>query len=494
MGFGRSALGVTLGRGPPRPAMSTTPAITAAFERDYAAFIEAYPTYAETDALDALRDAEFRRLDDQQIVYLDYTGGGLYPSSIVLRHAEFLATHVLGNPHSGSRPSALAGERVETCRAHVLRFFNASPDEYAAVFTANASHALKLVGEAYPFEPGDQLLLTFDNHNSVNGIREFDRAHGATTTYLPLIPPNLRVDESHLDRLLDRAAPGGHNLFAYPAQSNFSGVQHPLEWIATAQARGWDVLLDTAAFVPTNRLDLGRVHPDYVALSFYKMFGHPTGVGVLIAKRAALEKLHRPWFSGGTITVASVQGDRHFLAEGATAFEDGTLDYTNIPAVDDGLTFLERVGLDQIHERVRCLTGWLLDALLALRHTGGRPLVKVYGPVTTEGRGATIAFNIHDATGAMVEHTEVETRAAEAGISLRTGCFCNPGAGEVAFGLSAGELDRCFTESGDRMTREDFGRCLEGGKSPGAVRVSLGLASTFADTHAFILFAGRFLP
>ncbi len=49
------------------------------------------------------------------------------------------------------------------------------------VFTANASHALKLVGESYPFAAGDQLLLTFDNHNSVNGIREFDRVRGART-------------------------------------------------------------------------------------------------------------------------------------------------------------------------------------------------------------------------------------------------------------------------------------------------------------------------
>ena len=134
------------------------------FESDYAAFVEAYPAYAETDALDALRDTEFRRLDEQQLIYFDYTGGGLYPSSIVLGHAEFLATHVLGNPHSANPASVLAAERIARCRAHVLRFFNASADEYAVVFTANASQALKLVGEAYPFEPGDQLLLTFDNH------------------------------------------------------------------------------------------------------------------------------------------------------------------------------------------------------------------------------------------------------------------------------------------------------------------------------------------
>ena len=122
-------------------------------KRDYAAFLAANPTYAETTALDTLRNTEFRRLDEQQLVYLDYTGGGLYPSSLVLRHAEFLATHVLGNPHSANPASALAGERIEICRAHVLRFFNASAEEYAVVFTANASHALKLVARPTPSSP-----------------------------------------------------------------------------------------------------------------------------------------------------------------------------------------------------------------------------------------------------------------------------------------------------------------------------------------------------
>ena len=463
-----------------------------ALDRDYERFIEASPAYAES-GIDAVRAAEFGRLDEQGQVYLDYTGGGLYPVSVVRGHADFLASHVLGNPHSVNPTSVLAGEQVERCRAHVLRFFNASPDEYAVVFTANASHALKLVGEAYPFEPGDRLLLTFDNHNSVNGIREFDRAHGAETAYLPVVPPDLRVDEAHLDRALARAGAGRHNLFAYPAQSNFSGVQHRLDWVPRAQARGWDVLVDAAAFVPTNRLDLGRVRPDYVALSFYKMFGYPTGVGVLLARHRALRKLHRPWFSGGTITVASVQSDRHVLAEGAAAFEDGTLDYANLPAVDAGLTFLEEVGLDRIHERVACLTGWLLDALAGLHHANGRPLARVYGPLTTDGRGGTVAFNLHDAGGGVIPHPVVEGRAAAAGISLRTGCFCNPGAGEAALGLSAGELDRCFAASGDRMTREEFGQCLNGGNGPGAVRVSLGLASTFADAHAFVTFVRRFL-
>jgi molybdenum cofactor sulfurtransferase len=130
---------------------------------------------------------------------------------------------------------------------------------------------LRLVGESYPFDPGGQFLLTFDNHNSVNGIREFARAEGAETTYVPPEAPELRVADSLLERYLDDASPGGHNLFAFPAQSNFSGVKHPLEWIKLAQSHGWDELRDAAAYVPTNRLDLSIWHPDFVAISFYKM-------------------------------------------------------------------------------------------------------------------------------------------------------------------------------------------------------------------------------
>ena len=466
---------------------------TQTLEAAEAAFLETRPDYARTRLLDELRATDYARLDRLGHVYLDYTGGGLYASSQIRRHAELLENHVFGNPHSRNPTSLAMTELVERGRRKVLGFFNAPPEEYVAIFTANASTALKLVGEAYPFNPGDHYLLTFDNHNSVNGIREFARARGAEITYVPMELPEMRVDAARLEEYLGLARPGGHNLFAYPAQSNFSGVQHSLAWIARAQEKGWDVLLDAAAFVPTNRLDLSRWKPDFVPLSFYKMFGYPTGVGCLIARRRALEKLHRPWFSGGTITVASVQGDRYYLAEGSSAFEDGTVNYLNIPGVEIGLEHLERIGLDKIHERCRALTGWLLGELHALHHANGKPAVRIYGPLNTEMRGGAITMNFYGPDGAVIDHHVVEERAAEARISLRTGCFCNPGGGELALGLSKTELVGCFTQPGapTRFTPDDFRMCIDG-KSTGAVRISFGLASNFADAWKFLEFARSF--
>lgn len=457
-------------------------------------FTGAYPAYASTRALDDLRARNYPLLDSIGHVYLDYTAGNLVPLSLVDRHMALLRDHLLGNPHSTNPASALATTYVEQARLSVLEFFNADPDEYVVIFTANATQALKLVGEAYPFGADGEYLLTFDNHNSVNGIREFARARGCPTTYVPIVLPDMRVDDAELTLHLERCARGGARLFAYPAQSNFSGVQHPLDWIPMAQEHGWDVLLDAAAFTPTNRLDLTRWRPDFVSQSFYKMFGYPTGVGCLIVRKPALAKLHRPWFAGGTITVASVQGDKFYLAEGASAFEDGTPNYLALPAVEFGLQYLSEIGVDTIHMRVRCLTGWLIERLGALRHPNGTPLARIYGPRSDKRRGGTITFNFYDRNDRAIDHRDVEERANAAGISLRTGCFCNPGGGEIALGITGTELSSCFhqPEHETHLTIEDFRLCIDG-KSTGAVRVSLGLASNLADVDAFADFAATFL-
>jgi molybdenum cofactor sulfurtransferase len=463
-------------------------------ENTYTEFIKKYPDYEATTSIDALRATDYSRIDRCGQVYLDYTGGGLYADSQVMKHQDLLLKGVFGNPHSSNPTSLAATELMENARAYLLEFFKAAPDEYDIVFTPNASGALKLVGESYPFTPNSLYLLTFDNHNSVNGIREFAHARGATVSYLPVALPDLRVLAEQLDLALAKGDRSADNLFAYPAQSNFSSVKHPLEWIERAHTHGWDVLLDAAAFAPTNQLDLSQYKPDFVPLSFYKMFGYPTGIGALIARRDKLHKLRRPWFAGGTITVASVQGDKYYFAEGHTAFEDGTVDYLNIPAVEIGLRHLQSIGMDLINRRVSYLTGWLLENLVKMKHSTGVSLVRVYGPTDTISRGGAVTINFFDQDGNSIDHRSIEDLANRRNISLRTGCFCNPGAGEVALGISRVELDVCFTrpDHTERLTLDDFRLCIDG-KSTGAVRISVGMVTNFDDVQAFLQYCESLL-
>jgi molybdenum cofactor sulfurtransferase len=166
-----------------------------------------HPECAATRAVDRLRVTEYRRFDDQDHTYLDYTGGGVYAESQLHAHTDLLMRGVFGNPHSGNPASLAMTALVEEARATVLDFFRASPDDYTAIFTPNATGALKLLGEAYPFSAGARYLLAEDNHNSVNGIREFARQRGADIVYAPVAAPDLRLDEPCLRRLLDAPAP-----------------------------------------------------------------------------------------------------------------------------------------------------------------------------------------------------------------------------------------------------------------------------------------------
>ena len=127
-------------------------------------FLNKYPSYERTTALDNLRRTDYSRLDRQRQIYLDYTGAGLYAESQLNKHHRLLNESVFGNPHSSNPTSLSATILIEHTRVAILHFFNAKPEEYVVIFTANASGALKLVGESYPFGKGSHYLLTFDNH------------------------------------------------------------------------------------------------------------------------------------------------------------------------------------------------------------------------------------------------------------------------------------------------------------------------------------------
>ena len=158
-------------------------------------FLAAYPDYATTARLDELRATEYTFLDSGGHVYLDYTGAALAADAQLRAHVARVRGGCFGNPHSESPASAASTVAIERTRQAVLGYFNAAADEYAVIFTQNATSACRLVGEAYPFGPGSGLVLTADNHNAMNGIREFARAGGAAVRYAGLAA-DLRVGEA----------------------------------------------------------------------------------------------------------------------------------------------------------------------------------------------------------------------------------------------------------------------------------------------------------
>lgn len=453
-----------------------------------AAFLAERPAYPDAE-VEALRRNEFSRLDDCRIAYLDHVGGTLAPESLLERDYRVLRSTILGNPHSGSKSSDEAHEKA---RAEIYRFFRCDPDEYEIVFTPNASGAIRLVAESFPFDSGSQVLLSKDNHTSVHGLREYAKAKGASVKYIPL-DNELRILDSSMQRSLERLAPGHAHLLAYPAQSNATGIRHDLRWIGLAQERGAMVLCDAAALVPQARLDCSVHRPDFVAISFYKIFGHPTGAGCLLARRSSLRQLTPPSFAGGSVCYYSgpwSPTDRLLHRDDGKRFELGTPNYASFHAIAHGFEFVSQLGIERIGARSAALARWLEARLQDLRHDikSQTPLCRIYGPAG-EHKGATVMLNFFDCYDAVFPHALVKRAAESFGILVRNGCFCNLGAVQQATYTTAG-AEHCELDKTEKILdcRAFDDKILNKGNC-GAVRVSFGLGSNFRDAYRFYLFA-----
>lgn len=452
------------------------------------AFLSKYPTYPEAKA-EALRARNFSRLDSRRVTYLDHVGGTLAPKCLIEEDYRMLRNSILGNPHSGSKTS---GEIYEQARQAIYHFFSCSPDEYEIIFTANASSAIRLVAESFPFEHGTEVLLTKDNHTSVHGIREYAKSKGAQVKYIPL-DQALQIPDSSMQRALGNLSPGHIHLLAYPAQSNATGIRHDLKWVKSAQENGAMVLLDAAAFVPQSRLDYSRYQPDFMAISFYKMFGYPTGAGCLIAKRSSLDKLVPNSFAGGAVCYYSgpwSPTERLLYRDDGRRFEVGTPNYASFHAIAQGFQFLSGLGLEEVGKRSSILARWLELKLSELQHSTklGSPLCRVYG-LSVKNKGATVMLNFFDCNNAIFPHSLVRQALENADIIVRNGCFCNLGAVQQATYTTAG-AEHCELDKTEKIldckTFDD--KILNKGHC-GAIRVSLGLGSNFRDVYCFYLFA-----
>ncbi|KAK6149517.1 hypothetical protein DH2020_017042 [Rehmannia glutinosa] len=473
--------------------------------------------------IDEIRATEFKRLND--VVYLDHGGATLY-SELQMEHIfKDLNSTLYGNPHSQSSCSLMTNDIVGEARRqarlylHVLSFFNASPGEYKCIFTSGATAALKLVGETFPWSSQSTYMYTMENHNSVLGIREYALGKGAAAVAVD-IEDAADLDRRHggksdvkiIPHTVQRRGEDGcrtkeqtsdtYNLFAFPSECNFSGRRFNLDLVnvikedsyempgtSPRHSGHWVVLIDAAKGSATSPPDLSKYKADFVVVSFYKLFGYPTGIGALIARNESAKLLKKTYFSGGTVAASIADVDFYKRRDGIEErFEDGTLSFMSIASLHHGFRILNALTMSAISRHEMSLASYVRNALLNLTHVNGNRVCTLYGlndpELSSNEMGPTVSFNLKRPDGSWFGHREVEKLASLSNIQLRTGCFCNPGACAKHLGLSHSDL-LSNIEAG-HVCWDD--RDILHGKPTGAVRVSFGYMSTFEDARKFLKF------
>lgn len=463
--------------------------------------------------IDEIRATEFKRLTNET-VYLDHAGATLYSELQMDAIFKDLTSNVYGNPHSLSDSSMATSEIIRECRQQVLDYCNASAKEYKCIFTSGATAALKIIGEAFPWSSQSHFMYTMENHNSVIGIREYALSHGAAAVAVDveeLVDQDTSsidkrnsfkvsqhtIQRRNLNRIMEEESSGNVcHLLAFPSECNFSGMRFNLNLIRAVKDQSedtfedtiltkgcWLVLIDAAKGCATEPPDLSKYPADFVVLSFYKIFGYPTGLGALIVRNEAAKLLKKTYFSGGTVAASIADLDFVKHRDGIEeSFEDGTASFLSIASIRHGFQIVNTLTISSIFRHTSSLTTYLRRVLSSLKHDNGADACIIYGDNSM--KGSIVSFNLKRPDGSWFGYREVEKLASLSGIQLRTGCFCNPGACAKYLGLS--HLELLSNVEAGHICWDDFD--IVNGKPTGAVRVSFGYMSTFEEAKKLVDF------
>ncbi|XP_065688271.1 molybdenum cofactor sulfurase isoform X1 [Patagioenas fasciata] len=456
--------------------------------------------YGYSGGLRGLRQREFPQL--RGITYLDHAGSTLFPESLLKAFTDDLRNNIYGNPHSQNISSKLTYDTIEHVRYRILQHFHTSADDYTIIFTSGCTAALKLVAEAFPWipegtkQPSSRFCYLTDSHTSVVGMRGITASMNVVS--VPIKPKEILLSEKNRLPAEEQNCTTPH-LFSYPAQSNFSGTKYPLSWIQDIQSGKlcpikipgkWFVLLDAASYVSSSPLDLGVHQADFISISFYKIFGFPTGLGALLVNNRIAPLLKKTYFGGGTAAAYLAGEDFYYPRKSiAERFEDGTVSFLDIIALKHGFDVLEKLtgGMEKIKQHTFALAHYTYTVLSTLKYANGAPVVCIYSDTdfsNPDVQGPIINFNVLDENGEVIGYSQVDKMASLYNIHFRTGCFCNTGACQMHLGISNEDIQRNLQAG--HVCGDDID--LVDGRPTGSVRISFGYMSSFEDAQTFLKF------
>lgn len=396
---------------------------------------------------------DFPEIVERGVIYLDSAASTLKPRQVVEAMAKF-AMYSYSNVHRGVYGLSIEASRAyEDSHEDVARFIGGRWDEI--IFVRNTSEAIQLAALMLLFnryiKPGDEIIATqADHHSLVLPLARVARFAGAKLRIVPL-----DSEGKPMWYLLPNIISERTKAVAFSHKSNVTGYTSDAKKIARiAHEHGALVIVDGAQSVPHMKIDVRDLDIDFLAFSGHKMLG-PSGIGVLWGKIDLLEKLEPPLGGGGTVRRVRLAGDGLEISweEPPWKFEAGTPPIIEAVGLSEAVKYLERIGVEKIHEYEKRLTEIAIRSLEGL----GEPL-EIIGPRDPGERSGIVTFAIKDASPDTVGMWLDRRR-----IAVRTGLHCA------------------------HMLHDSLGR------SDGSVRASFYLYNCESDVRALITAIGDYV-
>ena len=352
--------------------------------------------------------------DGKCLVYLDSGATSQKPNVVIEAQSDFYRLHNAAAHRGAHQLAEEATDALEGARQIVARFINADVDEL--VFTKSATEALNLVsyaignaqkGNRFHLSAGDGIVVTeMEHHANLIPWQQLAARTGAFLSWFEVTPDG-RLDLSKIESVITEKT----KVVALTQQSNVLGTIIPLdEIVKRAHAVGAVVVLDACQSVPHMSVDVKALGVDFLAFSGHKTVG-PTGIGIFWGRSELLAELP-PFLTGGSM-IENVTMTSATWAPAPRKFEAGVPNMAQAVGLGAALTYLSKIGMNQIHEHELALTEYLLNEFSTIDD------LKVIGPQDMNMRGGIVSFSVGE-----IHPHDLGQYLDSQGIAVRTGHHC----------------------------------------------------------------------
>lgn len=295
---------------------------------------------------------------------------------------------------------------IYTTRQRLNTLFNGH-DPSHVIFTQNVTMSLNIVIKGL-LKAGDHVLVSSMEHNAVmrpltqllDKDITFDTIPCDSTGYIQMesIEPLIRPNTVAL--IINHA-------------SNVCGTIQPLESIGPiCKAHNLQFIVDTAQTAGVIPIDVKACHIDALCFTGHKGLLGPQGIGGIILTKEMAQTLV-PLIAGGTGSFSHLETMPTHMPD---AFEAGTLNLPGIIGLNEGLSYIESQGMENIHNHELALTQAFLEGLQSI------DLVNIVGKQDIQDRTAVVSITIDSMDPASIAY-ELESAYH---IMTRVGLHCAP--------------------------------------------------------------------
>ena len=398
------------------------------------------------------------------ITYFDFAGSQVFPDSLVDKFIGDLHVELYGNTHSESPSAEASTNLIDDTRFLLLKYFETRMADYTVLFTYSEAHALKLIAECFPFSEENKLYYSVRSNDNILGLRGYakkyeDFGDGESDAAIPADPKLSEDCGLVMIPLVDQF--DGHTMTESEIRSVFERFE------------GQAIVADATLYLQTHRLSLKSVPFHAITFSFDKLFGFPN-IGCCLVRNSLMQRLVRPYFSGGTLVYALTEEDFvKWRLSPMERFEDGSLPFLSIASISHAFEFMQKLNFTETAKRIESHKDFLIRELTELRHVNGSPLIQIYGT----GQSSIVSFNVMDNAANVILFQQVVNAASNQSIYITGGCHSTPGT--------------CLSSL--RIDQSSVTANWQGYRDIGAIRVSLGWATTRQDIHRLISFLKTFV-